>query len=258
MNYDRNQTGGNGFVIEFPDTIEIDPIQRSLRNDRQGIHRLEMISIIEAMEELLVLAKREPEMLRRAAAVEIYTDRIRVTDDYLANPYAIRDWRKNGWKNHEGKATKDSDLLDKIDKTRLKLSKAVGGSVSISYKREKNNKVADKLSKAGKTTANRGRKIFVAKQRRVTRRIYDGQEVGYGQIGGGTIFEARVYAWELVRKQVEVCFEACSGKFEGCIVKAMIEEAEKSGLHRGHIYLIEVDAVFKHHIRIIVHEEIER
>lgn len=254
MNYDSIQTGGNGFIIEFPDSFELEPITGSMRNDDQGIHRLEMISIIEAMERLLMFAKQNPKQIREAAAVEIYTDRLKVTDGELSNPYKIRDWRKNGWKNYEGKEIKDKDLLDKIDKTRIKVGKTVGGSVSINFKPRKQNKIADKLSKSGKKSSHRGLKIFETKNRRVIRRLYDGPEVDYSKIDSDSIFEARVYAWEPVGERFEVCFEACSGDFEGRVIKAYVDARLKSQLHRGHFYLINIDLIFRHHIEIILLE----
>lgn len=255
MDYDAQQTGGNGFIIEFPESIGLEPITRSLRNDGQGIHRLEMISLIEAMEELLAFGKQSPNLLRKAAAVEIYTDRLRATDGELTNPYHIRDWRRNGWKNHEGKPIKDKDLLDKIDKTRLKVAQAVGGRVSIGYEREKRNRVADKLSKAGKRTGGRGRKLIEKKNRRVIKRLYDGSEIKYPQLSSDDVLEVRLYAWEPVGAEFEACFEICSGDFEGRVVKVYIGDQQKAEVHRGHRYAMEVGAVHSHHIRANWFEE---
>lgn len=256
MDYDSSQTGGNGFVIEFPDSFEMEPITASLRNDGQGIHRLEMISLIEAMEELLSFGKRNPELIRKAAAVEIYTDRLRATDGELTNPYRIRGWRRNGWKNYEGKPIKDKDLLDKIDKTRNKLSQVVGGSVSINYEREKRNKVADKLSKVGKRAGVRGRIMPEKKQRRVIRRSYDGPEIKYSQLSVDEVLEVRLYAWEPVGKEFEACFEICSGNFEGRIVKVYIDDEQKAEVHRGHRYAMEIAEVYAHHVTAKWFEEI--
>ncbi|MFC1802261.1 RNase H family protein [Patescibacteria group bacterium] len=250
MDYDSRQTGGNGFIIEFPDSFKIDPIVGSIRNDNQGIHRLELISLVEAMESLLIFARQNSTLIRDAGGVEIYTDRFSATDELLTNPYKIKSWRKNGWKNHEEKEIKDRDILDKIDKTRIKLSKAVGGYVEISHKRRKENKTADKLSKKGKKSLNRGVKIFEPKKRRFIKRLYEGSEVNYSAVNSGLEFEVRVYAWEPVGKRFEVCFEVCSGDFEGCIIKAYISEDFKLKLHRGHFYLIRIDSVFNHHVEI--------
>ena len=257
MDYDPQQTGGGGYEITFPDSIDAEPIQYFYRSDGRGIHRLEMISIIHAMEGLLEYAKANPDIVRQASGVEIYTDRHSVTDGELINPYKIQGWRKNKWKNYEGKDIKDADLLDKIDKTRLKLAKAVGGQVSVDFKRRKENKVADKLSKVGKKSRNYNKKEYRAKNRRVIRRLYDGEEVIYSDVKAGDIAEMRVYAWELLKKEFEVCFEACSGEHEGKIIKTTVSPELKASLHRGHVYLIEIDDVFNHHVSINLLEEVE-
>lgn len=250
MDYDTHQTGGNGYIIEFPDFIDEEPITGAVRNDHQGIHRLEMISLIEAMEALLVFGKREPALLRKAASVEIYTDRQSVTDGNLINPYRLKGYRKNGWKTHEDKAVKDKDLLNRIDKTRLKLGQAVGGSVTISYKPRKQNKVADKLSKQGKTEGTRGKAIIRKKQRRVIKRMFDGPEVVYANLEGGTHWSVRLYAWEVIGEQCEICFEVFDGQYTGRIVKAYVDLPTKHDLHRGHFYTFEVAEVQKHNVLI--------
>ena len=250
MDYDTNQTGGNGFEIAFPDVFELEPVTKSIRNDGQGIHRLEMISIIESMEELLSILKENPELARGSAGVEIYTDRFSVTDGELIGPYRIRDWRKNKWRTHEGKPVKNSDLLDRIDKTRLKLSKAVGGLVTVTFKRRTQNKVADKLARAGKLTATRGKRLIEKNKRRVIKRIYDGDEVDYSRVSSDAIIEVRVYAWMPVNNDYEICFESCSGDFEGHIIKTYVTQELKDQLQRGHFYMINIAEVFKHHIRI--------
>lgn len=250
MSYDKHQTGGNGFHIEFPESIDKEPISRSIRNDHQGIHRLEMISILEAIEELLLIDKKEPGVLRKAGSVEIFTDRHSVTDETNLNPYKVQGWRRNKWKSHEGADIKNSKLIDGLDKARMKLAKAVSGRVSISYKKEKSNKVADKLSKIGKTVSNRGRKIIEKKRRNVIKRLFDGVEIKYSDISPETRITARVYAWELISNDVEVCFEIISREYRGMIIKARVSQEQKLKLHRGHIYHLKIAEVFRHHITI--------
>lgn len=212
-----------------------------------------MISIIEAMEALLSFDKKNPGILRMAAGVEIFTDRYSVTT--LVDPRRLRDWRRNGWKTYEDKPVKDKDLLDKIDKTRTKLAAVVRGSVSIGYKRERKNKVADKLSKEGKKIATGGRKTMEKKLRRVARRIFGGNEIQYPRLKEDGVFEAHVYAWERVGDRYEVCFEVSSGEYVGKIVKAYISEGQKAKVHRGHYYTVRIDKVFTHHITtIMIHE----
>jgi ribonuclease HI len=249
MDYDSKQTGGNGFIIEFPESINADPIAKSLRNDGQGIHRLEMISILEAIEELLSFAKNNPGVLRKAGGVDIYTDRFHVTDDELLNPYRIQGWRREGWKTYEGKSVKDKDLLDSIDKARKKLSQEIGGRVEIKYKRRKKNKTADKLSKVGKMSVFGGRRILQKKNRNVARRKFDAPEINYELANPGDYFLVRVYAWERVQDEFEVCVEIINGPHTGKVMKIYINGSKKADVHRQHYYEIEVGEVYTHHIR---------
>lgn len=249
MDYDSNQTGGNGFVIDFPECFEMSSIFRSIRNDGQGIHRLEMISIIESMKELIRIGKNNPGLLRKASGVSIYTDRIRVTDNELTNPYKIQGYRKNNWKNHEDKPIKDKDLLDDIDKTRKKLTQDVGGRVEIIYKREKGNKIADKLSKVGKKIAPLSRSIIRKKNRQVSSRKFDGSGVNYSSIEVDSILAIRVYAWELVQNEYELSAEILDGVNIGKVVKIYVNSEAKKDIHRQHCYKIEVNKVYSHHIK---------
>lgn len=249
MDYDTKQTGGNGFVIDFPEVFDLEPIMRSLRNDRQGVHRLEMISIFEAIEELISLEKRHPGMLKKASGVLIYTDRLRVTDNELLNPYRLQDWRRNGWNTHEGKPVKDKDLLDRIDKSRKKLSQIVGGRVEVNYKRRKQNKLADKLSKMGKKTTLQGKHILLKKNRQVSRREFDGVEIDYSQINEGDSLFVRVYAWERVQDQFEISVEIIDGPYTGRSAQIYIPSVEKENVHRHHNYEIQVINVYTHHLR---------
>lgn len=256
MEYDSVQTGGNGYIIIFPDFFGLEPIAKSIRNDKQGIHRLEMISIFEAMEELLAFGKRNPGIIQRAEAVEIYTDRISVTDENQTNPYRIKEWRKADWKNHEGKDIKNYDLLERIDKTRLKVMGAIMGRVSINWIPERKNKAADKLSKFGKITSVTGRRIIAEKRRSVAPRLFSGQEVKYSKLTHRDTLELRLYAHEYIRTQYEASFEVCSGILRGQVVKIYIDEEQKATIHKHHFYLIEVKEVFRNHITAIFLKEI--
>lgn len=255
MDYDSRQTGGNGFVIDFPDSMEVDPIMGSFRNDNQGIQRLEMISIIEAMKKLLRFAKQNPGLLRKVSGVCIFTDRFRVTDGGLTNPYRIQGYRKNKWKNHEGKPIKDREILDELDKLRTKLSKEVGGRVEIKYKREKNNRVADKLSKLGKKYADSRR--IIRKNKNVSPKKFDGEEVVYSLISVGDVFCIHVYAWERVQNQIELSVEIIEGRHLGKKLRVYVDLIEKSQIHRRHFYRITVSEVFKYYIRATGFEEIK-
>jgi ribonuclease HI len=253
MNYDSLQTGGIGFVIDFPDSLDLEPITKSFRSDNQGIHRLEYIAAIEAMTFLYSYLKDNKHFWNYSSGIEIYTDRFSIVG--LVDPYKIQDWRRGKWKNHEGVPIKDADLLDKIDKLRKKISSIGVGGVSISFKKRKENKQADKLAKKGKKILNRGSNDIEIKDRRVTRRKYNGPEVDYTKLQIGLHLNVRVYAWHTINDQVELSFEICSGKFLGFVLKSYITIDQKLFFHRTYSYKIEIEKVLKHQVKIILIEE---
>jgi ribonuclease HI len=252
MNYDKNQTGGNGFHIAFPDSIDHVEIFHSKRNDWQGIHRLEIISIIDSMKELLVLEKRGEINLRNASGVEIYTDRFFVAE--MSDPYKIQAYRSNGWKTYEQKPIKDKQLWDELDKTRKKLIGKVGGRIEIGYKREKRNKIADKLSKRGKSAL--PSKRTDKKIRNVSRRLFDGTNINYSLLTAGMFLKINLYAWERVQNEIAICAEVIDGEQKGKIVNIYVSAEQKSQLHRRHRYEILIGQVLKHHITISFSKEI--
>jgi len=253
MDYDRKQTGGNGFHIEFPESIEYGEVFRSIRNDGQGIHRLEIISVIEGMKELLFLDKKGEIELRKASGVEIYTDRFSVVE--MSDPYKLQGYRSNGWKTYEQKPVKDRELWDELDKTRRKLAGQVGGRVEISYKREKQNKIADKLSGLGKR-AIQSRRVK-KKIKNVAPRMFEGSNINYSLLSGGDVLSVHVYAWETVRDEVEISTELLNGTQKGKVLVIYVDQDQKLSIHRRHKYEIVIDKVFKYYVRIYSSTEID-
>jgi ribonuclease HI len=252
MDYDRTQTGGNGFHIEFPESIDHVEVSHSIRNDGQGIHRLEIISVIEAMKELLSLEKKGEVRLRNTSGVEIYTDRLSVVE--MQDPYKLQAYRSNGWKTHEQKPVKDRELWDELDKTRKKLASQAGGRVEINYKREKQNKIADKLSKQGKKSIQSRR--VKKKIKNVAPRIFDGPDIDHSLLSPGDALNVHVYAWEPVQKEIEISTEVLDGEHAGKVVTLYVDYDQKSQLQRRHKYEIVISEVHTHHIKISASEEI--
>lgn len=256
MDYDKNQTGGNGFFIEFPESIGMEPIYRSCRNDGQGIHRLEMISIAEAINELINLDKRNPGLLSKSSGVRIYTDRFYATDETQLNPFRIATYKKNHWENDEGKPIKNKEILDKISTLRKKLSNVVKGSVEINYHKEKRNKTADKLSKKGKRGILPGNLSFKKKSVKISPRKFSGPEINYSALTQGETLNVRVYKAELVGDEYEVGAEIIDGIFSGMTIKIYINKDIRSKIHRQHNYKIIIGSPYRHHILISHFEEI--
>jgi len=83
MDYDSKNTGGVGYVITFPEFIELDAISESVgRYIGANIERLELQAIIQSMEEVLRLSKVHYSELRKATHIIITTDR-----------FALQDWK---------------------------------------------------------------------------------------------------------------------------------------------------------------------
>ncbi len=250
MDLDTQQTGGTGFVINFPELYEIPDIQESFRRDKQGIHRLEMIAILEGIEALTKWVKNQGKNSIDCSRVVIHTDRHSLIDNELLNPWKIAGWRKNKWKNHEGKPIKDKDLLDSIDKARKKLSAKIRKRVEIVYVRRKFNKQADKLSKQGKKGEVRSRKIISEKYSKISKRLYDGDEISYKELKAGDPLEVRVYKKDSVQKDYEVSGEISDGDLFGKKIKIYVSILQELELHRHHFYKIVIQDVYKYHVRI--------
>ena len=251
MDRDTRQTGGTGFVIKLPESFGIPNIEESFRRDNQGIHRLEMIAILEATEALRKWLKHNTKYIRDISGVTIHTDRLSATDKELLNPWKIAGWRRKGWRNHEGKPIKDKDLLDKIDKNRKKISDKIRGRIEIVYLRRKYNKEADKLSKKGKKGFEKNKKIISEKHSKVSKRLFDGDEVKYSDLNIGEQLEVRVYMKDSVQKEFEILGEINDSEHFGKKIRIYVSFIEELELHRHHYYKVTIKEVHKHHIRIM-------
>lgn len=248
MSLKPKQIGGGGFVVEFPDDYNIQPVESYFRMDNQGINRIEMASILEAIIKLQQLFKQYN--LKNINRILIYTDRFNATDEEDLNPYKIAEYRKNKWKNFEGKDIKNKDILDKIDKERKKLYIIARSSVEIKYKKEKSNKKADKLSRLGRDSQIRGSKILDVKKLNVTRRKFNGEEIDYTLLNADYNLSVRIYGHQIVDRQYEILAEIIDGKHLGCKVKIYVSSEQKQNLHRTYNYQVKIYKVFRYHITI--------
>src|SRR5665213_125508 len=113
MDYNSKNSGGVGFIIRFPDSIPFEDISTSIGIYTGGnIERIEIEALIQAMLAVIELFKSHGTELRSIGQIIFVTDRYGLSDSERTNPYQIRGWRKNGWKNHEGKPIKNHELLD--------------------------------------------------------------------------------------------------------------------------------------------------
>ena len=161
MDYTSHNPGGIGIFIEFPDTVDLEPIEiKSGQYVDANIERLELEAIIKGMDEVINLFGKYPDKLESITMIYIMTDRFSLSDDERTNPNRIKEWRKRGWETYDGKPIKNASLLDKLDKMRKKLNVVTHCRIAIKYIPRKFNKTADKLAKQG------GRKSYL-KGRRV-------------------------------------------------------------------------------------------
>lgn len=255
MNYDSKNTGGIGFTIDFPDFVALETIFESFGSYHDAnIERLEMQAIIQGMESVLRVYKMEEQKLSRVNKIIVITDRQGLSDQERTNQIKIAEWRKNGWHNFEGKAIKNHDLLDNIDKTRKKLSAVSFCGISIEHRRRKFNKVADKLARDGKLQFKSKKQISI-RGTKIGGRIFDGSEIGYRFFKKDTILKLHIYKKDPVLDQWEISAEIFEGYMICRKLKIYSTDNIAKKLQRGHLYNVRIKQVFKHHI--IVYDEVE-
>lgn len=250
MDYDSKNTGGIGIEIIFPEFTGLEPITKSLgKYEGANIERIELEAIISSLEEVSGLFKANSKELKNVNKVIITTDRFALNAQLRTNPYRIREWRKNDWKNHEGKAIKNSDLLEKIDKLRKKLSSAHYCTIDIEYGRSKFNKTAHNLAKVAKLAPIVRRDISL-KGSKIGKRKYDDLEIDYSLLTEGEKYLVHVYKKEPVRDQWEISAEFSDGKYIGKKIKIYTDTNLEKQLHRRHEYVVSLKKVNMYHVLI--------
>lgn len=250
MDYDGRNSGGIGFKISFPDYSEIPPISVSIGTYTGGnIERLELEALIQAMKEVMSVISKYHDNLRRINTIIFVTDRFGLRQEDKTNPYRIAEWRRNKWKNHEGKPIKNHKLLDELDKTRSKLARATKARVEIQWRSRKENRGADKLAKAGKQGGDVIEKL-AKKGEKIGWKQFTGPEIKYTVLRAEDELTIRVFRKDPVQEEWEVWAELCEGEYKGNKLKLYADNALSSKLQRQNRYIIKIKKVFNHHIRI--------
>jgi ribonuclease HI len=250
MDYDSKNTGGIGYEIVFPETVDLENIRESFgRYQGANIERIELEGIITGIEALISIFEKESEKLRGINTIIVVTDRFRLNDNEGTNPFRIRDWRKNNWCNHEGRAIKNSDLLDKLDKKRKKLSEMALSKIRIEWKSRKSNKVADALAKNAKKKMITDDSIAV-KGLKIGKRKYEGIEVIYKSLKVKDEMSIHIFLKSPVNDQWEISAEICKGINIGRKVKIYSDDKLAAKLQRRHQYNVKIKSVYTHHITI--------
>lgn len=250
MDYNPKNSGGVGYQIKFPDSVPLDIIEESIgRYEKANIERLELEAIIQGMNALINVFEGKSEELKCVNTIIITTDRYGLNDNEKTSPFRIRDWRKRNWHNHEGKAIHNSDLLEKIDKTRKKLSDKTYCRIRIEYLRRKYNKAANRLAKRGKQSSLINDSLSI-KGIKIGRRKFDGDEIDYKKLKEKEEISVHIFKKDPVRDQWEVNCEICEGEYISKKLRIYTDDKLENKLQRHHIYLVKIKKVFTHHILI--------
>ena len=250
MDYDSKNTGGVGVEIRFPDFVNLQDRKISIgRYEGANIERLELEAIIQGMNELLDVFQFQKAKLRNIGRILFITDRAGLDDEEKTSPYRIRDWRSANWQNYEGKAIKNKDLLDRLDKTRQKLHRQTHCYIGIQYERRKYTKEADKLAKEGKK-AGFVKNDIALKGAKIGKRKYDGADGDYTLLEEKIEYIVHVYKKEPVQDQWEISVEICEGSFIGKKIKIYADSEIERRLHRHHFYKVRIKSVGTHHVTI--------
>lgn len=248
MDYDSENSGGIGFEIVFPESVEADSIKKSIgKFTDANIERLELEAILQGMKALYKVWESIAEQLKNVKTVIVTTDRYGLNDQEKTSPYRINEWRKNKWHNHEGKAIKNSDLLDAVDKFRKKLINDAGCFLEINYLRRKFNRSANNLAKKAKKLMINRRSI-ATKGLKICKRKYDGSEINYRVLKDKEKYIVRIFKKQLVRDQLEICAEFCEGEHVGRKITIYSNEIMQRRMHMHHCYEIRIKSVFTHHV----------
>lgn len=250
MNYDSTNTGGIGFLITFPDTILIDTIPIAIGRYVGGnIEIYELESLIQAMKKTLEVFEVNHEKLKNVKQIIFITDRYGLREEDKTSACRIKEWRRNKWKNYEGKPIKNHKLLDELDKTRKKLCEKTFTRVSIEYRPRKQNKDADKLSKLAKTVGLVNESL-AKKGHKVGTRKFRGDEIKYTKLKKNDSLHINVFRKDPVQDQWEIWVEICGKDNNGNKLKIYTDNLLASKLQRGNEYIVRIKKVFSHHIWI--------
>ncbi|MBU2492648.1 MAG: hypothetical protein KJ571_08500 [Bacteroidetes bacterium] len=250
MNYDSKNSGGIGFEVIFPESVGMENIREFYgRYERANIEGIEIEALTSGIEFVIDLYKKEGDKLSNINTIIFVTDRYNLNDAERTNPYRIQEWRKNKWCNHEGKEIKNYDMLDKLDKKRRKLSEVARSKIFIEYKPRKQNKVADKLAKAGRRLSIPDESIAI-KGLKVGKRKYDGSEIDYKLLKENEEILIHIFLKSPLKQQWEISSEICEGMNLGKKIRIYLDNKLASKLKRRHEYLVRIKKIYTHHVEI--------
>lgn len=248
MNYDSKNTSGIGIEIVFPDFVDLNTVQIFKGSyENANIERVELEAILQGMVEILRIYRENETKLRNIGGIIITTDRAGLVD--RTNPFQIKKWKRSGWKNYEGKEIKNKDLLNQIDKIRIKINGITKKYPSVEYIRRKKNKQADKLARIGKIQL-LGKRSIGKKGIKIAKRMFDGDFVNYDRLENKKCYNIRIYKKETVGNRIEISGEFIDSNFFGRKITIYTHQEMDNRLHRHHIYKIRIKKIFRYYIEI--------
>ena len=247
MDYSSKNPGGIGIVIRFPEALRLENITESV-GTYQGVNieRIEMEALVQAISRVIQLFESSKLDLRNINQIIFITDRFGLSDLERTSPYKIKQWRQQGWYNHEGKPIKNHTLLDKLDKLRKKLTVVAKARVNIEYRSRKKNRIADKLAKTGKSN-NPFISTLMKKSEKIGKRKFDDGEMIYGSFKEKQEVHINVFRKEPVQNEWEVWVEICDGEFYGRKFRIYTDNELAGKLQRGNQYIIKLKEIHRFH-----------
>jgi ribonuclease HI len=258
MDYDSVNTAGIGIVIEFPESVGLENIEIPVgRYERTNIERLELEGIIQGITKIIDIYKDKRELFQSVGQIILFTDRLALSDTNRTNADKIKNWRKNSWKSFENRPIKNNDLLDEVDKLRMKLSNLTHWRVNIRYKPSKYNRRADKIAKKGKAGPLQKREIQ-KKGLKIGKRKYSGPSVDYRILSVGDEIDIWVFMKDPVGEGWEISADICEGNNIENKISIITDNSVEQQIHRNHYYKVKIKEVLLHHIRIADDKIIEK
>lgn len=249
MLYKSKNLSGVGFYIDFPENVPIDNIEGSKGAfSKTNIVKVELQGLIEGMKALIKVYEDKGDKLNGVDTIIVVTDRFGLNEKQSTHPSKINNYRKNKWKNDEGKPIKNEKQIDEVDKLRRKLSKIAMSRVTIEYFPRKYNKEADKLSRIARNLPVRNDKI--ATNSKIGKRKYKGDEITYKFLRAKDEMLVHVFRKDPVQDEWEINVDICDGTYKEKKMKIYTDNELERRLHRHHIYLIKIKDIFRYHVRI--------
>jgi ribonuclease HI len=247
---DRQSSGGTGYLIKFPEELELEDISDfyGIYQD-SNIERLEIEGLIKGMQGLFDWLQNNHINITWISRIIVITDRYELQDERRTSPFKIKEWRSKGGKSFEGKEIKNWDLLNKLDKTRTKLAQLARKSVRIEYRKRKYNREADKLSKKGRIEGIPTREIAI-EGHKIGRRKYDGGEIKYSYFKPKDTIRIHIFRKRPIKNQWEINAEIFSNKRKGEKLKIITDHLVQEKLQRGNIFDVRIKKVSNFYFEI--------